>query len=376
MMKKKKRIHYHRTVMMNSSDIVYWFINGFSVFSAFIYSKIMKKNFSDYMTRKRIINEVRKTCRDYSEKDNQDRQTLKCWTAQLENAVRVRVRFNKKATETEYQHFKETVELHTSVTTVLQKDKGYLYFDVLVSLHPKKEVQATRTTVSVGTGFDGLTFWDWVQYPHCLIVAETGQGKSVFVRYVLNGLFTSNTDVWLVDGKMVDYYSYRDLFTRYISNEVSNIEQVIDFVHAFRLEMLERQRELKSMGLTNFIDDESMNSKILVLEEYIVLLDCMTKKQREVFEEDIRAILLLGRAMGYDLLVTMQRGDTAYIKGAMRDNFMCRVLLGSFSDTSSRMMFDDTLKSLEVGKAWIGQGDRIEVNAIPYYATLQVLKND
>lgn len=60
----------------------------------------------------------------------------------------------------------------------------------------------------------------------------------------------------------------------------------------------------------------------------------------------------------------------------MRDNFMCRVLLGSFSDTSSRMMFDDTLKSLEVGKAWIGQGDRIEVNAIPYYATLQSLKND
>ena len=324
------------------------------------------------MTRKRIVNEVRKTCRDYSEKDNQNRKTLKCWTAQLENAVRVRVRFNKKATENEYTKFKDTVEIHTSVTTALQKEKGFLYFDVLVSLHPKHEFEATRTTVSIGTGFDGLAMWDWVQYPHCLVVAETGQGKSVFVRYLLLGLFTSQTQVWLVDGQMVDYYAYRDKFDRYISNEVSNIEQVLEFVHEFRLAMLERQQKLKTLGLTNFADEPSMNSRILILEEYIVLLDCMNKKQREAFEEDIRAILLLGRAMGFDVLVTMQRGDTAYIKGAMRDNFMCRVLLGSFSDTSSRMMFDTPLKSLEVGKAWIQQGDRIEVTAIPYYGSLDL----
>lgn len=372
MKKRKKKIVFVRTVMVNSPDFLYWLSNSLSIIAHFFICKIRKKSFKDFMTRKRIVNEVRKTCRDYSEKDNQNRKTLKCWTAQLENAVRVRVRFNKKATENEYTKFKDTVEIHTSVTTALQKEKGFLYFDVLVSLRPKYEFEATRTTVSIGTGFDGLAMWDWVQYPHCLVVAETGQGKSVFVRYLLLGLFTSQTQVWLVDGKMVDYYAYRDKFDRYISNEVSNIEQVLEFVHEFRLAMLERQQKLKTLGLTNFADEPSMNSRILILEEYIVLLDCMNKKQREAFEEDIRAILLLGRAMGFDVLVTMQRGDTAYIKGAMRDNFMCRVLLGSFSDTSSRMMFDTPLKSLEVGKAWIQQGDRIEVTAIPYYGSLDL----
>lgn len=372
MKKRKKKIVFVRTVMVNSPDFMYWLSNSLSIIAHFFICKIRKKSFKDFMTRKRIVNEVRKTCRDYSEKDNQNRKTLKCWTAQLENAVRVRVRFNKKATENEYTKFKDTVEIHTSVTTALQKEKGFLYFDVLVSLHPKYEFEGSRTTVSIGTGFDGLTMWDWVQYPHCLVVAETGQGKSVFVRYLLLGLFTSQTQVWLVDGKMVDYYAYRDKFDRYISNEVSNIEQVLEFVRDFRMAMLERQQKLKTLGLTNFADEPSMNSRIMILEEYIVLLDCMNKKQREAFEEDIRAILLLGRAMGFDLLVTMQRGDTAYIKGAMRDNFMCRVLLGSFSDTSSRMMFDTPLKSLEVGKAWIQQGDRIEVAAIPYYGSLDL----
>lgn len=372
MKKRKKKIVFVRTVMVNSPDFMYWLSNSLSIIAHFFICKIRKKSFKDFMTRKRIVNEVRKTCRDYSEKDNQNRKTLKCWTAQLENAVRVRVRFNKKATENEYTKFKDTIEIHTSVTTALQKEKGFLYFDVLVSLQPKYEFEGSRTTVSIGTGFDGLTMWDWVQYPHCLVVAETGQGKSVFVRYLLLGLFTSQTQVWLVDGKMVDYYAYRDKFDRYISNEVSNIEQVLAFVRDFRMAMLERQQKLKTLGLTNFADEPSMNSRILVLEEYIVLLDCMNKKQREAFEEDIRAILLLGRAMGFDLLVTMQRGDTAYIKGAMRDNFMCRVLLGSFSDTSSRMMFDTPLKSLEVGKAWIQQGDRIEVTAIPYYGSLDL----
>lgn len=372
MKKRKKKIVFVRTVMVNSPDFMYWLSNSLSIIAHFFICKIRKKSFKDFMTRKRIVNEVRKTCRDYSEKDNQNRKTLKCWTAQLENAVRVRVRFNKKATENEYMKFKDTVEIHTSVTTALQKEKGFLYFDVLVFLHPKYEFEGSRTTVSIGTGFDGLTMWDWVQYPHCLVVAETGQGKSVFVRYLLLGLFTSQTQVWLVDGKMVDYYAYRDKFDRYISNEVSNIEQVLEFVRDFRMAMLERQQKLKTLGLTNFADEPSMNSRIMILEEYIVLLDCMNKKQREAFEEDIRAILLLGRAMGFDLLVTMQRGDTAYIKGAMRDNFMCRVLLGSFSDTSSRMMFDTPLKSLEVGKAWIQQGDRIEVAAIPYYGSLDL----
>lgn len=372
MKKRKNKIVFVRTVMVNSPDFVYWLSNSLSIIAHFFICKIRKKSFKDFMTRKRIVNEVRKTCRDYSEKDNQNRKTLKCWTAQLENAVRVRVRFNKKATENEYTKFKDTIEIHTSVTTALQKEKGFLYFDVLVSLQPKYEFEGSRTTVSIGTGFDGLTMWDWVQYPHCLVVAETGQGKSVFVRYLLLGLFTSQTQVWLVDGKMVDYYAYRDKFDRYISNEVSNIEQVLEFVHEFRLAMLERQQKLKTLGLTNFADEPSMNSRLLILEEYIVLLDCMNKKQREAFEEDIRAILLLGRAMGFDVLVTMQRGDTAYIKGAMRDNFMCRVLLGSFSDTSSRMMFDTPLKSLEVGKAWIQQGDRIEVTAIPYYGSLDL----
>lgn len=312
---------------------------------------------------------MRKACRDYSEKDTQGRKTIRCYTCNKKNTIGVKVRFNKKATETQYTQFKETVEIHTNATTNLISEKGFVYFDVLVDLQPISVYQGDNYSVTIGTGANGLLHWDWVHNPHLLIVAETGQGKSTFIRYLLSGLLSAENEVWIIDGKAIDYYQYRSLFSRYISNEVTNINDILAFVHQFRLFMLKRQQDLKDLGITDYTEDpqKQLKVKFLIIEEYIVLLDCMNKKQREAFEEDIRAILLLGRACGYDLIITMQRGDTAYIKGAMRDNFMCRLLLGSASDTSARMMFDETVKGLELGQAWIKQGNKLEVMAIPYF---------
>lgn len=362
----KKLEIFTPVTLANIPSFAYWLLNVPSIAFHYVSCLIFKKNFSQWLTRKRYVNEIRLACRNYSEKDDQERKTLKVSYRHLENAVRVKVRFEKKAIKGHYEHFKETVELHTNVCTSFKREKGYMLFDIMVALEPLEQVQASKYSVSIGTGFDGLVCWDWVHFPHLLVVAETGQGKSSFIRYLLNGLNESDINVWLVDGKGIDYFSYQQRFKKYISNEVSNIDQLIDFVHQFRLQMLDRQQLLKQKGVTDFTLVDGLNTQILIIEELIVIIDSMDKKQRALFEEDLQAILLLGRAIGFDLVVTMQRGDTAYIKGSMRDNFECRLLLGSATSTSYTMMFGEAKHPLPVGQAWLKQGNHLEVVAIPY----------
>ena len=93
----------------------------------------------------------------------------------------------------------------------------------------------------------------------------------------------------------------------------------------------------------------------------------MTKEERKIFEECITEITLLGRATGYILIGSMQRGDTKFISGALRDNFMARIVLGSASDVSYKMMFEKTLTGFKKGVAWCMLGNQLHVLRIPYF---------
>lgn len=355
---------YKKVRGLNLPNFMFWVLKGPLLFYYYFFKK------SDYdvkLNKYNFVNEIRKTCLYYGERDKQMRSTVHCSYKINKYVISVKLRFHKKAKRQLYEDFRETLEAHTSNTTTIVFKRGYGYFDILLENKALEKFDCSFEKVSIGTGADGLFYWNWIKYPHLLLVGETGQGKSVFIRYLLNGLFSNNEEVWCIDGKVIDYTRFKDSFKAYEPNNVENKDKVLKLINRFRIYMYRRLDEMKELGIYEYQENKQLKPKFLLIDEFIPLIDGMNKEQRKNFEQAISDIALLGRACGYILVITIHRGDTKYISGALRDNFMCRIVVGNATSASYKMMFDESLIGFEIGKAWCMTGNNINVLSIPFY---------
>ena len=58
-----------------------------------------------------------------------------------------------------------------------------------MKLEPLYETSIDKYSMAIGTYHKGLLTWNYAEYPHILVLGETGQGKSVFIRYLLKEIF-------------------------------------------------------------------------------------------------------------------------------------------------------------------------------------------
>ena len=358
---------YQKVRVYDLPSFVYWILKFPILLIKFIVAKMRGVDFDKVLNNYRIVNEIRKTCLYYAEKDNQTRSTIYCAYRFKKYVVSVKLRFNKKAKKQMYEDFRESLEIGTCNVSNITYKRGYAYFDVLLDSEPLYEYESDNVSATIGTGLEGLFYWNWTKFPHLLLVGEIGQGKSVFVRYLLNSLFSSGHEVWCVDGKVIDYTRFKHNFKTYEPNNANDKSRVIDVVKRFRAYMYKRLDEMKKLGIYEYQESDNLKPKFLIIDEYISIVEGMTKEERIEFEKVVSELILLGRACGYIVIISLQRGDTKYINGALRDNFMCRVVVGGATDTSYRMMFDEVVSGFEVGKAWCMLGNELNVISIPFY---------
>lgn len=368
---------YHSIQFFSLPTFTFYIMKIPSMLVSLILYKKRRWNLKNILEVVRIVNEVRLESNNYTEKDTQNRQTFKVGYKVRERCVSIRCRFRKKATETEYERFKESVQNHTgNYCDEIEFNRGWCYFNVILDYEPIYDYWADRQKMSIGTGVFGLVNWSFAEYPHMLAVGETGQGKSSFVRYLLNALFSAGIEVWCIDGKCIDYVHVKDCFEYYAPND-GNKENLLKLIRKFEWQMRVRYEKMAAMGISDYRDDESYDPKFLLIDEYLVIVKSMNKDEKAELERLISSIVLLGRACGFILMVTMQRADAKYISGDMRDNFMLRVALGKASKQSLQMMFEvNDLKEQGIGKAWYKMGTDLGVLAIPFYKTIEWTKSD
>ena len=67
---------------------------------------------------------------------------------------------------------------------------------------------------------------------------------------------------------------------------------------------------------------------ILMIDEYTSFIESLDKKTKAEILNLIGNIARLGRAVGMILILLMQRPDTTFLSGEIRNNFLLRVVLG------------------------------------------------
>ena len=215
---------------------------------------------------------------------------------------------------------------------------------------------------------------DLAKLPHLLVAGATGQGKSVCLNSIINGLLMCRTPEQLklimVDPKRVEFTSYNKL-PHLLVPIINDTKKVVFALRSAVLEMDRRLKMFAKVGCRNIVDfnnrktvtqsdmfgqDEVVgaDAEIPRTVPYIVIIidevaDIMQAAKKEV-EPVIARLTALARATGIHLILATQRPDANIITGVVKSNIPGRIAFKTSSSIDSRTILDATGSELLIGK--------------------------
>ena len=166
-----------------------------------------------------------------------------------------------------------------------------------------------------------------------LVVGQTGSGKSYLLYSLLLQLHVKGAKLYVCDPKNSGLAS----LGMKVCPERTAVETdaIIALLEQFVASMEERKAEMRGL-LAGRLDatayDFGLRPSVLFIDEYAAMayaLRARDKKVRDHVTELISSAILLGRQLGYALVVAMQKSDATLIDTAMRENLPLVVILGN-----------------------------------------------
>lgn len=367
---KKQQVKYRRVRFQRMPDFAYriLFIHLLKPF-VWLYTKLRNKDYSGLIERRYLVDSLRRTTMYFQEKDTQKRDTLVVYYCFTYTALKVKYRYQKKVQTSDYENFRKNCVINTGLLFLGEShEKGFWYINLMMSFVPIPKYHATRRKVVIGMGVEGFVYWEFASYPHMMISGVTGSGKSICVFNLLSSLCQANYRIGVLDGKIVDYSKTKHLFYRYEPNTEENRQNCLKLIKDFETSMNNRYAKMQEKGINNYLDDD-YEPEFLLIDENVIFAQSLENKERKMLDKVYGNIVLLGRAAGHYLIVTMQRPDTEFLPGILRSNMMFKLVLGSADTTTYSMLFDklgNNLPPLEIGKGWYMQGTELKALAIPF----------
>lgn len=226
---------------------------------------------------------------------------------------------------------------------------------------------ANRITIDEVEAKDGRlrlmkdVYWAYDELPHMLIAGGTGGGKSYFILTLIETLLRTDAELYILDPKNADL---ADLAT-VLPNVYSRKDEMIQALNEFYEKMLVRNDTMKQMAGYKTGKNYAylgLQPHFLIFDEYVAFLDMIGRESNEVATK-IKQIAMLGRQMGFFIVLSCQRPDAKYFTDGTRDQFMFRAALGKMSELGYGMMFGETKKDFFQkrirGRGYVDAGNRV-----------------
>ena len=217
---------------------------------------------------------------------------------------------------------------------------------------------------------------DLASMPHMLVAGATGQGKSVCLNAIINGLLMTKTPeelkLIMVDPKSVEFTAYASLPHLIVPVITDNMKVVFSLQWAV-VEMEKRLKLFARAKVKNIYDfnhrptftqtdmfgeDTSVGSDMPRTVPYVVIIidevaDLMAAAAKQVVP-NISRLTAKARAAGIHLILATQRPDAKVITGTIKANIPGRVAFKTATSIDSRTILDDT-----GAENLIGRGDML-----------------
>lgn len=222
---------------------------------------------------------------------------------------------------------------------------------------PKFDGKATSHQIPIGVDTMNNVIYDNIaKMPHMLIGGQTGSGKSVFIRNIIQSL--NNCEVDIIDMKGLDF---EDLGKNITSEVPAALMLIKKLVHL----MDERYK------------NKRVNAKrrVLIIDEYADLVMQTGKEKREIgvfdengklktktttidtrkqLETDLARILQKGRAANINVIIATQRPSADIVAPIIKANCPVKACLRVATAKNSEIILDES-----GGERLLGKGDML-----------------
>ena len=274
--------------------------------------------------------------------------------SEQDNAFYIKIRMDGSPYAERFRDMEEPLaRMFKTVCIDTIVERGYLTYSF--ELRKQKQIRIKSCKDIPQAGKNEIAFfrdmvWNWKKCPHFLLVGNTGSGKTQLAQYMISCLIKRGIRVIYCDPKN-DYemrYFAENCGAIYVSEE----NEIAKAVRETEEEMRKRGKELDNLG----IQETDFQPLYLVFDELIAFSKIAEKKTYEETARRIASIVVMGRSKRVYAGLILQRPDTAFIEGAIRDNLGCRICMGQMSDIAYKMAFGSDFADVKNLRREIGSG--------------------
>lgn len=265
-------------------------------------------------------------------------------------------------------HFKKVVscEITDDFKYILKTLKDdYKKLEVML---PFKLIDVSETlecVFCVGKSLVGYEYINFSKVPNLLIAGATGWGKSFCIRSIVSQLihnYKDSLELVLIDLKgglelgcfseikQTEFFTFKPWACEGILNKTyDEIENRLDKFRDFNV---------KNISEFNQISEEKMKFKVVVIEEFTILMDY----SKDIFNVLIKS-LAISRATGIYFIFTSQRFDSKIIDSRIKANIDNRICFHTTDAINSKLILDEAMaENLNVkGRAILSSaGNKVE----------------
>ncbi len=272
----------------------------------------------------------------------------------LNNAFYIRIRMDGSPYAERFRDMEEPLaRMFKTVCIDTIVERGYLTYSFELRKQKQTRIESYKDIPQSGKNeiaFSHEMVWNWKKCPHFLLVGNTGSGKTKLAQFMISCLIKKGIRVIYCDPKN-DYemrYFTENCGAVYVSEE----NGIAKAVREMEEEMRKRGKELDNLG----IQETDFQPLYLVFDELIAFSKIAEKKTYEETAKRIASIVVMGRSKRVYAGLILQRPDTAFIEGAIRDSLGCRICMGQMSDTAYKMAFGSDFADVKNLRREIGSG--------------------
>lgn len=196
-----------------------------------------------------------------------------------------------------------------------------------------------------------------LKFGHYLVSGKTGSGKSYAIFNILIQLMLKRVKPFVIDPKEADLTAIAHIANLQCANTAN---EAVELITQFRNEMNERKSELNEHLINNLARDYSdfkLMPKFLVIDELAALQMMLNKEQKAQFNAVLTEIILMGRQLGYFVIVGMQQSSATLINTNVREQFNAVFVLGASGQQTYVTAFgigtDVPARKIETGEGWV-----------------------
>ena len=271
-----------------------------------------------------------------------------------DNAFHIKIRMDGSPYAERFRDMEEPLaRMFKTVCIDTIVERGYLTYIFELREQNRIRIKSCKDIPQAGKNeiaFSRDMVWNWKKCPHFLLVGNTGSGKTQLAQYMISCLIKRGIRVIYCDPKN-DYemrYFAENCGAVYVSEE----NEIAKAVRETEEEMRKRGKELDNLGM----QETDFQPLYLVFDELIAFSKIAEKKTYEETARRIASIVVMGRSKRVYAGLILQRPDTSFIEGAIRDNLGCRICMGQMSDTAYKMAFGSDFADVKNLRREIGSG--------------------